>query len=52
MNTGRYILVVLWLNGDKDRFIYESEEEANEVARGYEIAFGEQATTVVMPEYV
>lgn len=53
MMTGRYILVILWEDGEKYRFVYESEAEASDVARGYEMAFGEQvAWTGVMPEYV
>lgn len=53
MKTGRYILVVLWEDGEKFRLVYESELEANDVAEGYEMAFGKQvAMTAVMPEYV
>lgn len=40
-----YELVIIWENGDKDVYEYESREKAEEIGRGYkELAFGDQVT--------
>lgn len=38
-----YELVIIWENGDKDVYEYESREKAEKIGRGYkELAFGDQ----------
>lgn len=42
MFTGKYELVVIWENGDKDVYAYKTEEEAEEKAKGMKTALGDQ----------
>lgn len=38
----RYELIVVWFNGDKDIYAYESREAAEQAGAGMKMALGEQ----------
>lgn len=39
---GKYILIVIWYNGDCDEYDYPTREEAEKAENGYHMAFGNQ----------
>lgn len=42
MRTGKFELVIIWSNGDKEIWEYQMEEEAKEVEEGMYVAVGNQ----------
>ena len=40
--TGKFELVVVWENGDKDVYTYDTEAQASEAGDGMKVAFGDQ----------
>lgn len=38
----RYELVIIWFNGDKNIYTYESREAAEQAGAGMRVALGEQ----------
>lgn len=39
---GKYILIVIWYNGERDEYDYPTREEAEKAEKGYHMAFGNQ----------
>ena len=42
MKTGDYELVIVWANGEKDIYVYASEEDAEDGRAGMLMALGQQ----------
>lgn len=42
MRTGKFELVIIWSNGDKEIWEYQTEEEAKEAEEGMHVAVGNQ----------
>lgn len=38
----KYELVIIWETGEKETFVYATEEEAQKACNGYQMAFGNQ----------
>lgn len=38
----RYELIIVWFNGDKNIYVYESREYAEQAGAGMKMALGEQ----------
>lgn len=42
MKTGKYRLYIVWCSGEREQYIYNTEEQAQASADGYRQAFGSQ----------
>ena len=43
----KYELIVVWSTGEKESYLYDSLEKAQEIERGYKRAFGSQLWTAI-----
>lgn len=45
-----YTLIIVWNDGSKEEHDYETRQQAEKAARGYETAFGQQVWTGIRRE--
>lgn len=43
----KYELVIVWSTGEKESYLYDSLEKAQDIEKGYNMAFGSQVWTAI-----
>lgn len=47
----KYELLIVWESGEDERYWYRTREEAEQIAKGYQMAFGRQVEFAYIIEH-